>query len=377
MFPPRCCASSVSYVDYVRRHGVVRSGGVALSVTVAALMRLLIVSQYFWPETFRRINEVARDLVSRGHHVTVLCGTPNYPAGRLFEGYGWFPPHPRGVVRSGRLCACRLCRAAGLALAAGCKLPVLRLMASLLGPIPLPRQNGCGAGFQMSPVIQGIAAVVMKRLRARPHAVLGTGPVAGERDCGWRHPQPLVALANRKWLVRGLYRASALVLIQSRAFSSHVAAHGVPPDRIRYFPNLAESSYVPLPARGCSPGAEHGAAWISSDVRGHIGTAQDLPTVLAAAELTRERPEIQWVIVGDGSMRAWVQAEIERRRLAAVHLLGRFPVEDMPRLFAGVDALLVTLRRDPVLSLTIPARCSRILRAPNRSLERLTVRARR
>jgi colanic acid biosynthesis glycosyl transferase WcaI len=55
----------------------------------SALMRLLIVSQYFWPETFR-INEVARDLVSRGHHVTVLCGTPNYPAGRLFEGYGWF-----------------------------------------------------------------------------------------------------------------------------------------------------------------------------------------------------------------------------------------------------------------------------------------------
>jgi colanic acid biosynthesis glycosyl transferase WcaI len=56
-------------------------------------------------------------------------------------------------------------------------------------------------------------------------------------------------------------------------------------------------------------------------------------------------------------MRAWVQTEIDRRNLSrTVHLLGRFPVEEMPRMFAGADALLVTLRRDPVLSLTIPAK---------------------
>ena len=52
-------------------------------------MRLLIVSQYFWPENFR-INLVAEELSARGHQVTVLCGTPNYPAGRVFDGYGWF-----------------------------------------------------------------------------------------------------------------------------------------------------------------------------------------------------------------------------------------------------------------------------------------------
>jgi len=52
-----------------------------------------------------------------------------------------------------------------------------------------------------------------------------------------------------------------------------------------------------------------------------------------------------------------VQEQIERCRLTdTVRLLGRFPVEEMPQLFAGVDALLVTLRRDPVLALTIPAK---------------------
>src|SRR3954469_16899624 len=52
-------------------------------------MRLLIVSQYFWPENFR-INDLARHLVRRGHDVTVLCGTPNYPVGRAFKGFGWW-----------------------------------------------------------------------------------------------------------------------------------------------------------------------------------------------------------------------------------------------------------------------------------------------
>jgi colanic acid biosynthesis glycosyl transferase WcaI len=320
----------------------------------SALMRLLIVSQYFWPETFR-INEVARDLVSRGHHVTVLCGTPNYPAGRLFEGYGWLrrtrevwcgvqivrvPVVPRGQGSRWRLAANYLSYA---------------IMASLLGPIRCRGRADVVLVFQMSPVIQGIAAVVMKRLRRAPM-------LFWVQDL-W--PESLIAVGaiRTRWLlwpiemlVRGLYRASALVLIQSRAFSSHVAAHGVPPDRIRYFPNLAESSYVPLPLEAAHPALNQVPRGFRVMFAGNIGTAQDLPTVLAAAELTRERPEIQWVIVGDGSMRAWVQAEIERRRLAAVHLLGRFPVEDMPRLFAGADALLVTLRRDPVLSLTIPAK---------------------
>jgi len=49
-------------------------------------MRLLIVSQYFWPENFR-INDLASELVSRGHEVTVLTGLPNYPGGRIFEEY--------------------------------------------------------------------------------------------------------------------------------------------------------------------------------------------------------------------------------------------------------------------------------------------------
>ena len=80
-------------------------------------MNILIVTQYFYPELFR-INDFAQEFQSRGHKVTILTGTPNYPGGDYYEGYGVFkknretyegieifrsPLIPRGSGSSGAL----------------------------------------------------------------------------------------------------------------------------------------------------------------------------------------------------------------------------------------------------------------------------------
>ena len=52
-------------------------------------MRILIVSQYFYPENFR-VNEIAFYLSSKGYKVTVLTSKPNYPKGKFFKGYNFF-----------------------------------------------------------------------------------------------------------------------------------------------------------------------------------------------------------------------------------------------------------------------------------------------
>ena len=54
-------------------------------------MKILVLTQYFWPESFR-INDVVEGLAARGHEVTVYTGLPNYPGGRYFAGYGFFGP---------------------------------------------------------------------------------------------------------------------------------------------------------------------------------------------------------------------------------------------------------------------------------------------
>ena len=318
-------------------------------------MRLLIVSQYFWPETFR-INELARNLVARGHEVTVLCGTPNYPAGRIFDGYGWFR-RTRELWQGVRIVRVPVvARGRGSRWRLALNYLSYAFTASLLGPFRCRGRFDAILIFQMSPVTMGIAAVIMRLVRRAPL-------LFWVQDL-WPESVLAVGAVRTRWLlwpldllVRGLYRASALVLIQSRAFRSHVESRGVPADRIRYFPNLAESSYVPLPPDAAHPALRAVPAGFRVMFAGNIGAAQDLPTVLAAAEILRQRTDIQWLIVGDGSMRGWVEREIASRGLSrTVQLLGRFPVEDMSMMFAGVDALLVTLRRDPVLALTIPAK---------------------
>ena len=47
-------------------------------------MKILIISQYFWPENFR-INEVVKFFTSSGYEVEVLTGEPNYPGVKFIK----------------------------------------------------------------------------------------------------------------------------------------------------------------------------------------------------------------------------------------------------------------------------------------------------
>jgi glycosyltransferase involved in cell wall biosynthesis len=318
-------------------------------------MRLLIVSQYFWPENFR-INDMACELVRRGHDVTVLCGTPNYPRGRVFEGFGWFrrtrekwngvdivrvPIVPRGNASGWRLAANYL---------------TYVFSAATLGPLRVRGKFDAILTFQMSPFTMSIASVVMKRLRGAPilHWVQDLWPESLVAAGAVRRPALLKPIDA---IVRWVYRAADYVLIQSRSFRDHVESRGIGAARIHYFPNTAEAFYEPKPRSAAHPALAKVPGGFRVMFAGNVGSVQDLPTVIAAAELTRGIPEIQWIIVGDGSMRRWVDDEVARRGLAAtVHVLGQFAVDDMPAMFAGADAMLVTLRPDPFLSLTIPSK---------------------
>jgi len=58
-------------------------------VTEDLTLKILVFSQYFWPESFL-INDLAKGLVDNDHQVEVLTGKPNYPHGIKFKGYEGF-----------------------------------------------------------------------------------------------------------------------------------------------------------------------------------------------------------------------------------------------------------------------------------------------
>ena len=318
-------------------------------------MKVLIVTQYFWPESFR-INDLALGLRDRGHEVTVYTGKPNYPEGRFFDGYGFFG-RAREDFEGVRLLRVPLIpRGHGGPVRLFFNFLSFALIASVLAPFRCRGPYDAILVYEPSPVTVGLPAVVLRWVQRAPvifwaqdlwpEALSATGAVRSKAVLG---------LVDR--LVRFIYRHCDLLLVQSRAFAPHVQAQGVPANRVRYFPNSAEALYEPAAVGPEAPEHRLLPGGFRVLFAGNIGAAQDFETIVAAAERLRNERDIHWVIVGDGRMQSWVRSEIDRRKLdATVHLLGRHPVQSMPRFFALADALLVTLRNEPIFSLTIPTK---------------------
>jgi len=175
-----------------------------------------------------------------------------------------------------------------------------------------------------------------------------------------RSPRVLAWVGN---LVRFIYNRCTLVLGQSRGFLSSIAKYCDDKAKIRYFPSWAEDVFTNSSVE-LAPEVPDLPDKFTVVFAGNIGEAQDMPALLDAAERLKHNAGIRWVIVGDGRKSEWLRSEVVRRSLdKQVLLVGRFPVERMPSFYVHADALLVSLKRDPVFSMTIPGKVQSYLMA--------------
>lgn len=318
-------------------------------------MRILIVTQYFWPESFR-INDLVVGMKEMGHEVEVLTGIPNYPTGCFFPGYRSYKPlmefyegipvwrvplFPRGNGKGWRLAV---------------NFFSFAISASVLGPIRCQGRFDIIFVYEPSPITVGLPALVMKRMKSCPI-------IFWIQDL-WPESLSATGAVRSQWIldrvasmVRFIYRGCDRILVQSKAFIKPTEALGVTPERIYFFPNSAEELYQPIVLEHDAEERKKMPDGFKVMFAGNIGAAQDFETILSAAGQLKDHADIHWIILGDGRKRSWVETEIRRRNLTKnFHLLGRYPVESMPRFFSLADALLVSLKKDPIFALTIPAK---------------------
>jgi colanic acid biosynthesis glycosyl transferase WcaI len=324
-------------------------------------VKILIVSQYFWPENFR-INDLTQELLQRRHSVTVLTGIPNYPAGAVFEEYRKTPELFEYY------CGARVIRVPMLVRGNGAVRLFLNYLsfvigACLHGPWRLRGQQADVIFvFEPSPVTVGLPAILLGQIKRAP-VVFWTLDLWPETLAAMGVVRSPMVLGWIGHLVRFIYERCTLVLGQSRGFLPKIAKYCSDAKKIRYFPSWAEDIFnegdlVRAPEVPIQQGV------FNVLFAGNIGEAQDLPAVLDAAEILRHNKAIRWLIVGEGRKSVWLHDEVARRGLHGnVLLLGRFPVERMPSFYAHADALLVSLKKDPVFSLTIPGKVQSYLRA--------------
>ena len=317
-------------------------------------MRILVVSQYFWPEDFR-INELVAELSTRGHEITVLTGKPNYPDGKIFADFRKSPQ------RFASYAGARVVRLPMLPRGQG-KLRLLlnyltfALSASVVGVTRLAGGHFDAIFvFEPSPITVGIPAVALRALRGWPIAfwVLDQWPES-LAAVGIVRSERLLAIVGR--LVRFIYTRCDIILSPSRRLEPRIASYCSAGQRIEYFPNWAESGYESASLDAASEVPARSGSF-NVMFAGNIGEAQDFPSILDAAERLKDRADIRWLVVGDGRMAPWVRSEITRRGLDdSVIMLGRFPSDRMPSFFRHADALLVSLKAGPVFTMTSPGK---------------------
>ncbi len=318
-------------------------------------MRLLVITQYFWPEEFR-INDLVSELDRKGHQITVLTAKPNYPDGKIFTEY---KKHPEGYMKFGNVKVLRvpiITRGDG-----GIRLVLnfisFAVSATVLGLWKLRGEKYDSIfAYQPSPITVAIPAIALRAQKKIPFLfwVLDLWPETLQA-IGVVRSKFLLSIVGR--LVSFIYKRCDLVLAQSKSFVSEIERYSGDNKRIEYFPSWSESHFesqdcaVPAQEISIKPGC------FNIMFAGNIGDAQDFPSIIKAAELLKDHGNFRWLIVGDGRQSVWVKNEIKKKGLEdSFFMLGRHPIERMPEFFKHADALLVTLKDEPIFSYTIPGK---------------------
>jgi glycosyltransferase involved in cell wall biosynthesis len=314
-------------------------------------MRVLIVSQYFWPESFR-INELAQSLVARGLDVDVLTGKPNYPEGAIYPGYraagfmheSWqgakifrVPLFPRGFRSGVRLF-----------------LNYLSFMFSgaILGAWQLRDTNSKVIFvYAPSPLLQALPALFIGWLKRIP-VIVYVQDLWPESLAATGYIRNPLAIRMVEKLVKLIYRRSDLIMVSSRPFVDSILRFS-PSAEIVYYPNSVDVSFCD-PDSGLKPDVPALDEGFCVVFAGNVGAAQAVHVISEAAERLRDHGDIRLVVLGAGSELEWMRARIVELGLDNLCLAGRFPVEAMPNLLSRADVLLVTLADQQIFAATVP-----------------------
>ncbi len=323
-------------------------------------MRVLIVSQYFWPENFR-INDLADALVERGHEVTVYTGMPNYPVGKFFAGYSFLGPfrEARGKFEIIRVPLIPRGQKKGLKLA----LNYLSyfVTATLLAPILIRKSYDVVFVYQLSPVTVAIPAIFLKYLKKIPIVMWVTDL--------W--PESLAAtgtISNTKIikavsvLVKWIYKNTDKILVSSKGFIKSVNKMGAPVTKVEYWPQWAEPLFVNLQEDVVDDSVLDKRVFAKKFkvmFAGNLGSAQGFETIIdSCKELKRiNANNIKILVLGNGLMKEWIEEQIGIFELEEyIELLGSYPLEMMPSYFRHADSMLISLRPSEIFSITIPSK---------------------
>lgn len=296
--------------------------------------------------------ELALSLKEQGHTVTVLTGLPNYPIGKLYPGYKYrlwqeeemdglriirvplYPDHSRnGFLRA-------------------LNFITFSMASVIIGPFIIPKVDIIHVIHP--PITMGLAAWVISRTRGIPFTY--------EIQDMWPETLAATGMMRQQWALelvgifaKWVYKRSAGIRVISDGFRENLIAKGVQPNKIHVISNWVDPNfYVPkLKNKDLEIDLGFTQKFVFT-YAGTIGPAQQIDTLLDAAALISDIPNVLIAIFGEGIEREILTREADHRGLTNIRFYGYVPASQMPEIYALSDVLLIHLKSDPLFKITIP-----------------------
>lgn len=316
--------------------------------------RVLLVAQNFYPEYFKS-NDIASELVKRGHTVDVLTGIPNYPEGVFQKGYGIFKKRIDSYKGARVYRAFQIPRghkATGIRLAINYLSFAFTSTFWIIFYFIFKTRYDAIIIHQSSPVTQAWPGLLLGKIKRIPIYtwVLDIWPDAMISGGGVKN-KTIISLIDK--FVQWVYKTSQKILVSSEDFRYLVNRKSNYDDKIIYFPNWCDD-ILSMPIVSATTNLPSGFKVMMA---GNLGSAQDIRTLMNAVLLLKEHQEINWIFVGDGSEKNYIEKFVTTNNINTVTLTGKRPFNEIPYFLAQADIMLLTLRAQyPHLRAVVPAR---------------------
>lgn len=315
--------------------------------------RILIFTNHFYPENFK-VNDIAFYLSDKGKNVTVVTSIPNYPNREEYKSnYTLFKN------RTEKVRGVNVVRIPLIYRGKGRKSDLIFTYISyLISSVIYAFYLGVSRRFDIvfvhhtSPIFIGIPSIIVKKLQGIklyfwnldlwPEAFTATTATS----------KGSIAVKVLLYITIQIQKRVDLMMVSSKGHIPFMLKRGVKKDNICYYPNWAEAFFFEEPQHELPFRMPKGFNIVFA---GNMGEAQDLKNVIKAILELKQETHINWIFVGDGRAKTYIEKAIEEHDLSNnVFMPGRYPIEYMPAVYKSADVLLVSLVDEPIF--TLPAK---------------------
>ena len=318
--------------------------------------RLLIISQYFYPEQFR-INDLCKEWVKRGYAVTVITGIPNYPVGKFFKGYNWIKKRKEEYE------GIQIIRLPLIPRGNNSLMLALNYISFVISGWFWSHFTKIEADkvfiFEVSPMTQALLGVWYKRRKRVPCYIY-------VQDLWPENVEIVTGIHNRKIIhaidkmVDYIYKNCNAIFATSPSFVRRIEERGGAwknkESKVKYWPQYAEEFYKPVSRRKLPDMPNDDSFKIV--FTGNIGYAQGLDILPKAAAILKEKAvNCSFIIIGDGRYKEILEKEIRSADVQEMfHMKKKKKPEDIPEYLAWCDVAFISFADNPLFEMTIPAK---------------------